>query len=387
MCLLGIVLIVRVDLNWEYESTRVRLNGNSKKKKRQCLVVQCLLARQNNWGGIEIMGKDLLYWFGAGASFNALPVIANFEERLKEFLNTLKAFQEPFQIDDEGTAIFREGVEAAKRNNIHEMQQDLEWTLEHLKEHASIDTFAKKLWFQQDSVNLHRLKSVISCFLVHEQISRPVDYRYDSFFASILKNEGDVSLKLSIPEDIKFLTWNYDLQLEKAYYNYIMETDRVKSDLLLSNPKRLYHINGYCGTTEPGHVGNEIEAAFKTNESKDDKFVWSLYASYHHKPGAKPDINFAWESNENLFESRIGPITKNIGTVIVIGYSFPFFNREIDKKIFQALGRIDRIFVQTPPDAFEGIRERIRTIWPNLPEPYPIADLTQFFIPFDYNLK
>ncbi|MFZ7131032.1 MAG: hypothetical protein ACOWWR_01600 [Eubacteriales bacterium] len=210
-----------------------------------------------------------------------------------------------------------------------------------------------------------------------------MDYRYDSFFASVIKKEG-IS-KIEIPDDIKFLSWNYDLQIEKAYFGYCGNEQKVIEDITLYlGSRRIYRLNGYCGTTQAGHIGEEFKETFSVKE-KMSNVVLKLYADYILN-GYTPDINFAWEINENYFNNSIHEITRDIKTVIVIGYSFPFFNREIDKKILDTLEGIDELYIQTPRNTFEGIKERMGTICKNLPEPILIEDVSQFYIPFNYNI-
>jgi len=54
----------------------------------------------------------------------------------------------------------------------------------------------------------------MSIFFTAEQVRMQPDYRYDSFFASIL---NDLQ---SFPENIKILSWNYDLQFEISFAEY-----------------------------------------------------------------------------------------------------------------------------------------------------------------------
>ena len=258
--------------------------------------------------------------------------------------------------------------------------ETIDWLLRDLKNQASIDTLAKKLFFKNAQGDLHKLKAVLSCFFVGEQSLKPVDYRYDNFFASILSRKDFRDVE--IPTDIKFLLWNYDLQLEKAYYGYTENDHKVLEDLTFSD--RLYHLNGYCGTTQKGHVGKEFTETYET-KGKLSKVVLDLYGDYINQKGT-PDINFAWEMNENYFNNKINPVTNNTSTLIIIGYSFPFFNREIDKRIFSKLGNLNEVFVQTPKESFVGIQERVKAIQPDLPELKHIEDTSQFYIPFDYNL-
>jgi len=320
------------------------------------------------------MSGDYLYWLGAGASFYSLPLVSSFTERLEGFREMIRIQDFREELDDNK---IEDDAEGEKKDII----QTIDWLVRNLKEQASVDTFAKKLYFKNDKEGLQKLKAILSCFFVGEQSLKPVDYRYDSFFASILRRKDHYS-DVVIPDDIKFLLWNYDLQLEKAYYGYTQNADKVLKDLTFS--KKLYHLNGYCGTKQLGHIGKEFTETYKTKE-KLSKVVLSLFGEYIND-GASPDINFAWEMNENFFNNKIGEIADNTSTLIIIGYSFPFFNREIDKKIFSKLGNLKDVFVQTPKETFIGIQERIKAINPDISELKLIEDTSQFYIPFNYNL-
>ena len=313
-----------------------------------------------------------LYFLGAGASAESMPLVANFADSLGEFRKYLKA-----TTMDENDFEKIDGVSVKEH-----LIDKIVWLIENQKYHASIDTYAKKLFFKNDRNDLKVLKSVLSCFFVGMQSIKPVDYRYDSFFASIIKKDGIYDFK--IPENIKFLSWNYDTQIEKAYYGFCENSKKVIEDITLAKEPLIFRLNGNCGTTQNGHIGEEFRETFSLKD-KMSNIVIKLYYEYI-KNNCNPDINFAWEMNENYFNNSIKDITDDIKTLIVIGYSFPFFNREIDKKILGRLEGIEEIYIQTPGNTFKGIKERLLTISKNLPEPIWIEDVSQFYIPFDYNL-
>jgi len=74
-----------------------------------------------------------------------------------------------------------------------ELIEDFKWLLEHCETHASIDTFAKKLWIKSHSnPEYERLKLVLSIFLIVEQMKNPPDKRYDLFYASICTSSKKV---------------------------------------------------------------------------------------------------------------------------------------------------------------------------------------------------
>jgi len=67
--------------------------------------------------------------------------------------------------------------------------------------------------------------------------------------------------------------------------------------------------------------------------------------------------------------------------LIVIGYSFPFFNREIDRKIIGNMEELEKVYFQAP-DA-ETIKERFQAIRDDIDEKLLVTkkDIGQFLIP------
>ena len=88
---------------------------------------------------------------------------------------------------------------------------DLTWLYDGTSKHATIDTFAKKLYLTGRTQEYERLKKILSIYLIIEQIINKPDSRYDTFLANVLTQA------LDIPANIKVLTWNYDSQFELAY--------------------------------------------------------------------------------------------------------------------------------------------------------------------------
>lgn len=99
-----------------------------------------------------------------------------------------------------------------KRNSLI---ADIEEVYQANKEHATIDTYGKKLYLTRRTNELKRLKNVLTTFFVWAQLVSKTDQRYDTFLANILQNET-----LSIPNGISVISWNYDSQFEMAYRNY-----------------------------------------------------------------------------------------------------------------------------------------------------------------------
>lgn len=95
------------------------------------------------------------------------------------------------------------------------MLVDLEWLRHESENHASVDTFAKKLYLKGQMDLLNKLKVSLSIYFICEQLMNKVDPRYDYFFAALLKNNVR-----EFPEQIRILSWNYDYRFELSYSEY-----------------------------------------------------------------------------------------------------------------------------------------------------------------------
>lgn len=65
-------------------------------------------------------------------------------------------------------------------------------------------------------------------------------------------------------------------------------------------------------------------------------------------------LSFAWEQSDTWFTDRIHKNIANADTLVVIGYSFPYFNRNMDKFLFQSMPGLKKIYLQDiDPDTIE----------------------------------
>lgn len=309
------------------------------------------------------MDKVYLYLLGAGASSQTLPLASQFASRLTSFAGDL--------LND-----------TPNNNSKIALNEAIDWLAKEASHHFSVDTFAKKLYFRGDIQNLKKLKAALSAYLVIEQSRHHVDRRYDAFLASVLK--FDSSRRVSLPEHLRILTWNYDTQLEKAYYGFCDDYDKVIEGITFN--KRIYRINGCCGTHPPGHVGESFRAAFNIAEEPAWNAGMELYNQYmtkHSSPA--PDINFAWEDSTHNQLNNVGlNLLSDVTDLIVIGYSFPYFNREIDDIIFKQFDNLFRVYLQFPDGVHATIEERIKKLLPDDVAINRVVSTDLFYIPDDF---
>lgn len=319
------------------------------------------------------MSNIFLYLIGAGASSQVLPLSSEFSKRLAIFANDLEDALPNTPLND---------LEPGWATNKNKLLDAIRWLATESSHHFSVDTFAKKLFFRGDNQNLKKLKAALSAYLVIEQSRYHVDQRYDAFLASVLRL--DSSQRVSLPEHFRMLTWNYDTQLEKAFYGFCEDFDTVIKDVTFSD--RIYRINGRCGTHPPGHVGDSFRAILNTANKPAWEAGINLYKDYMSGTSSpSPEINFAWEDTTHTKLNNVGlKLLQDVTDIVVIGYSFPYFNREIDDLIFKQFGRLNRIYLQFPDGVHATIEERVRNLLPPDVEVVRVPSIDLFYIPDDF---
>jgi hypothetical protein len=323
------------------------------------------------------MNNVFLYLLGAGASCQVLPLASEFKKRLPSFARDLKQAG-PKGILGESNASPDDPIWGKNRDNLLDA---IVWLAEESSHHFSVDTFAKKLFFRGDHRNLKKLKAALSAYLVIEQSRYHVDQRYDAFFASVLGLDN--SRTVILPEHLRIFTWNYDTQLEKAYYGFCENQDKVIDDVTFS--KRIYRINGRCGTNPLGHIGDSFRAILNNTNIPAWEAGINLYKEYMAEPSSpEPEINFAWEDPTHNKLKNVGlALLADITDIVVIGYSFPYFNREIDDYIFKQFYHIRHVYLQYPEGLHASIEERLKSLLPPDVETIRVNSTDLFYIPDD----
>ncbi len=329
---------------------------------------------------------NVTYLLGAGASANALPVVKNIPAALNELIDLINAETTiTVSSDQSGLDIggmFKLGKEI--------LLSDLNWLKEKAERHSTIDTFAKKLTITNKTDDLIRLKYALSALLVYLEQNKPADKRYDTFFASIINNKGQ------LPNNIKIVSWNYDRQIEKAYLEYnpnneIHYYEKARKELKFltqfnyyvnNNPSsekfEVIKLNGSIVNLQynknlnsiPFEIELDLDPIHNNNKLKMLCFNYSQFKE--RKEFKRPSLRFAWEDpsdwdegiQEETFINTVSNKMVATEILVIIGYSFPFFNREIDRKVWEyALNKVSKVYIQDiyPKD----IETKLRATFPN----------------------
>lgn len=340
---------------------------------------------------------NITYLFGAGASAGtserrSLPVVKEIPERLLSFIDYLKT---NFTALDTEITELSDYYDPTKTYSDYkkELISDLKWLINEAENHASVDTFAKKLTLQEKNLELIKLKTLLTIYFSYEQIKSPIDIRYDAFFASLF-----TSLK-NLPDDISILSWNYDSQFELSFSEFLDNNRlsgvedhlRIRSKGIVSNYDSgfgIYKINGTARNfIEKRNYKAEKSILNRRKDTLDDSFLRKAIDLYAQTLAGRlqPSLSFAWEEDvsEKSIVDKAARAVQNSNVLVVIGYSFPFFNRKIDKTIIQCMGQLNKVYIQDP-NAHQ-IAERLNSFKADYQEASKIIpiekDLDQFFLP------
>jgi hypothetical protein len=340
--------------------------------------------------------KDqITYFLGAGASFNAIPVI----DKLEEQIRTLKSYL--IRLYNEYKLVNTNNKPINKKDALYEIIQELQWLILESKFHQTVDTLAKKYYLLEDRESLCRLKrAMIVYFFFEQNISFRanedlhnflLDKRYDNLIASIAtRNKYGIHLK----NHINIVTWNYDLQIDLAIKNYFPKNNHTLNFIKNENqvlPNKysfkdnhvidegsfaVFKLNGNAFLDNTGfdnlHLDSETVNDFRfnnirpTNLSIINSFLDEYSKIFSNSVNIDHEIykyfNFAWEKNEEKYNSHLKiikaaeSIMQKTKILIIVGYSFPFFNSEIDSLLFSKCN--PKEIVIQDPDANQ-IKERL----------------------------
>lgn len=365
---------------------------------------------------------QITYLLGAGASAFAVPTIKYFSFLLEKFRNDIVNLIIPNKDNHSDETI---NSILIKLNFINE-----------LSSFATIDTWARKL-FLSDDPRYNDIKDLISLFLIYIQLGsiepigqilndqkrldqfglstlndfeknqidlmyqRPLDPRYDLFLGSILKHDK-TNRKLSFPENINIVSWNYDSQFETSFRTF-SNSQILKEN---NNPVEILKLNGSANFTFRFSDYEKLRSfnfsdSIESNKGFVNEIIKLLSNQYTYL-NTYNHLKFAWEM-ENDTINKAQSIINDTEILVVIGYTFPYFNQEVERLIFNSPNKIRTIYYQIPESEYSGMLERLKgTLYKGKDEPkynknadnseqvpklvkfVNINDLTQFYIPNEF---
>lgn len=333
----------------------------------------------------------ITYIVGAGASCNCIPIGADLSHDISHVFTSFEDII-PNETDN---AMYIAGFDLPLKPVFESLKNNLIQLSDEAKQHASVDTLAKKLYVTDANTfkrDFNLLKVNLSAYFSLKQLINKPDSRYDAFFASILGEHF-----YDFPKSINVLTWNYDKQFEISYSQYdsnsvysakgrlniVSKFSRQKCD---DEKFRIIKLNGTAGLLDKFQDVNYFwDKNIHTERKKSFMHLLKCYHFLVNNPMQNVSaLSFAWEedfSNETIV-SRAIKSAKNTKILVVIGYSFPFFNRKIDKQILESIAP-EVIYVQDK--APDSVIARIKMIAPSYKaiRTEPLSNINQFLIPYE----
>lgn len=207
------------------------------------------------------------YYLGAGASFHSCPILDKQAEMMLAIAKYELTEIDKFQKNKLTYKFLYEERDYLPENNKKKILWYMGYFGKQALKYNTIDTYARKLYLTDELKELHLLKMCVSVFFdIWENFFdkelkfidsienyTSIDKRYISLF-SILLDKKDGKIKLN--DSFKFISWNYDLQLESAFKSFI-KNDQIHFQKLNDSYLKflgdnkiendVFHLNGHRG--------------------------------------------------------------------------------------------------------------------------------------------
>ena len=337
------------------------------------------------------MKPKVAYLFGAGASYKAIPLLCDLTKALAEHAKFIQGFRDydpatsPMQL--RGGALLPDTVDRYCTAMLSLVQN--------ASAHASVDTYAKKLFLTDKRIDAFNLKLLLTTYFSFKQKPpAPLDDRYDALFASILTRGKNGFPQVN--EDVMLLTWNYDLQLPLAFrpYYYDSRTEYLLQGLGLATLDRVdeyqeiprvVHLNGLAAWRDretimpviPDFCANDLEQVMRMLD-------YFLAGDQPYYPGAELTLlHYAWENDARVVAGRTKLIEflSECEVLVVIGYSFPFFNRTVDREIIGGMKNLTKVYLQSTPNGINDMVNAFKAIPLREVEIETYAAVDKFMLP------
>lgn len=345
---------------------------------------------------------NVTYLIGAGASagkrdregaiLEGLPCVNEISKSLRSIVKLIDQTPIPVEIEWKESAIGlnnKEDWESAREK----LLKSFKYLYFQCEQHATIDTYAKKLVLKKRKEELKYIEKLLTLFFIYIQMQNQIDSRYDTFLANILEPN------LHFPSHIRVLSWNYDSQFELAYSGYDEINDLIigHKNSICDKDYEIIKINGTATFAEQKRIielrkdikqklqkiKNDIDGSpyMREQETWLLEFVY-LFQLYVLKNNST-HLSFAFDDNyaSEKITRCIDNIIKRTDVLVIIGYTFPFFNRQTDRQILQCIKPNTKIYIQDLNP--ERIKQSLMAVLPDFPEEqiFLRKDVDQFFLP------
>ena len=355
--------------------------------------------------------SELTYLIGAGASagqrnlqgerISGVPVVCEIAGAIEKEIEKLLSFSSPF-------ADFNAGEYELTESQCTELISALRRLQAASSDKETIDHYAKELLLLKqidttcgvDSNNPYKyLKRLLAIFILMVQNKDTYDKRYEIFLQEVL------TLEKKLPY-LTMLSWNYDAQFELAYANYtenkyiLQMWDKINvynktcsTNFRENNPFALIKLNGTAFFRDYRRKTSEFKAYYIVPDifyggygPKDRySFFYDMLTQYFQEC----TLSYAWE--EDSLPELLDVVRQRVcdtKMLVVIGYSFPKFNKTVDKKIFEAMPSLRNVVIQDRNEAScNEVEKHIRCLVKSDDISYEhVTDTSKFYVPYEFDL-
>lgn len=367
---------------------------------------------------------NVVYLLGAGASYHAIPVLRGSDQSMS-LNNSIDAMFRHFR-DRTGPFTDYQRENYSFIDNWLRMEGDK--LIAQFFKFTTPDTLARKFFLNDgiNSVELFNLKYALCIYFLlwQEAINsnkritlgqilpsiyshQPLDPRYFGFLTTLLNR---TEKKIKLESNVKILSWNYDSQIEEV----LAEIDLKESMQLYLKPAILekFQIHAFDTASDLANaniikLNGTYYDSYNSNEKNNTSLLDNLYEpSWFEQAlrrldiqmkqgmGNPPTLKFAWENTIPKFTSKLISYSNGFNSLkeimieaqklVVIGYTFPHYNREMDRFILQAFSSEGgkTIHIQNTLEGIQANKERIHALCGfDLKNMRSHSALDEFFIP------
>lgn len=271
---------------------------------------------------------------------------------------------------------------ASQKNNLrdryrkfNQAKNEFNSLVQDFSAHQSFDTYFKKFFHfgNQDKINVG--KRLLNLYFLWEHSNSSLNYnsdvnggdfvkqslfdkRYDALIAGLLKPIAAQSKPIC---KLNFITWNYDINLLSSIKNFFYPRlsfedffRQIKHDQFSWNVDdkiRIINVNGYFYSSELNSSTDLV--GFNIDDVIDKK----IEENYWKETSIDEDANkirFAWEleeNDENILRDILIKTISASNDIVIIGYTFPIYNRFIDFGYLKQEALATKNFVIQDPNA------------------------------------
>lgn len=334
----------------------------------------------------------ITYLLGAGASYSSIPIWSEQGASMDQVADSITlAVNNP-------SAIFRkqlieselyQGFTDDQESYLINLAEEIKLFAEKARINQTIDSYAFQLYKRKRFTQLDKLKKCLSIFLdiwqfyettitvrkkedAFPPVKEKVDMRYFKWLNMI--TESDENGYVRINEDVNILNWNYDLQIELGFANFYEDLqlqclDDINNKMCFLNhnskdikPLSIHHLNGHHGyfkydkkyyPTGRNLLNSTFYSYLIDLCDNLDQFKLKFEKVHDYR-----QIQFAWEKD---LPKEVLEIASNTDILIVIGYSFPQYNRTIDRQLIDLIKENKALYIyyQDPVADVEDIKSFI----------------------------